>query len=71
MFYDLLPRRNYLQYSKNPGQIREEILAHYRQYKDFICVIDEIQKIPALLDERVGLISVRRSRKKEVELYES
>ncbi len=45
-----------MQYSKNPGQIREEILAHHKRCKNFKCAIDEIQKIPALLDEVHELI---------------
>jgi predicted AAA+ superfamily ATPase len=45
-----------LNYAKNPGRLREEILAHLRQYNDPLCIVDEIQKIPALLDEVHELI---------------
>lgn len=51
LYIDLLPQRNFLNYAKNPGLLREEIYAHLKQYDHFVCVIDEIQKIPALLDE--------------------
>jgi predicted AAA+ superfamily ATPase len=56
LYIDLLPQRNFLNYVKNPGRIREEILAHLKLHDDFICVIDEIQKIPSLLDEVHELI---------------
>ena len=51
LYIDLLPQRNFLNYAKNPGRVREEILAHLERYDNPLCVIDEIQKIPALLDE--------------------
>ncbi len=56
LYIDLLPQRSFLDYAKNPGRIREEILAHLQQHKDPICVIDEVQKIPSLLDEVHELI---------------
>ena len=56
LYIDLLPQRNFLNYAKNPGRLREEILAHLRENKKFICIIDEIQKIPGLLDEVHELI---------------
>ena len=59
LFIDLLPQRNFLNYAKNPGRLREEILAHLRQYNDPLCIVDEIQKIPALLDEVHELIESR------------
>jgi len=56
LYIDLLPQRNYLNYAKNPGYLREEIFAHIKKDKNFTCVIDEIQKIPSLLDEVHELI---------------
>jgi len=56
LYIDLLPQRNFLNYAKNPGRVREEILAHLKQYDNPLCIIDEIQKIPALLDEVHELI---------------
>lgn len=56
LYIDLLPQRAFLNYAKNPGRIREEILAHLRRNKNPLCVIDEVQKIPALLDEVHELI---------------
>ena len=51
LYVDLLAQRNFLNYAKNPGRLREEILAQLRCYDDSLCIVDEIQKIPALLDE--------------------
>jgi predicted AAA+ superfamily ATPase len=56
LYIDLLPQRNFLNYAKNPGKLRQEILAHLYDKGDSIVVIDEIQKIPALLDEVHELI---------------
>ena len=56
LFIDLLPQRDFLGYAKSPGKMREEILAHLNRYDNPLCVIDEIQKIPALLDEVHELI---------------
>lgn len=59
LYIDLLPQRTYLNYAKNPGRLREEILAHLDRHDQPVCVIDEIQKIPALLDEVHELIESR------------
>jgi predicted AAA+ superfamily ATPase len=56
LYIDLLPQRNYLNYAKNPGRLRQEVLAHLSKYSDPVVIIDEIQKIPSLLDEIHELI---------------
>jgi len=56
LYIDLLPQRAFLNYAKTPGRVREEILAHLERYDDPVCIIDEIQKIPSLLDEVHELI---------------
>jgi len=56
LYIDLLPQRSFLNYAKNPGRLREELLAHGKRYARFTCAIDEIQKIPSLLDEVHELI---------------
>lgn len=56
LYIDLLPQRNFLNYAKNPGQLRQEILAHLSKNDNSLIVIDEIQKIPSLLDEVHELI---------------
>ncbi len=56
LYIDLLPQRAFLEYAKRPSSVREEILAHRAKHHSFTCVIDGIQKIPALLDEVHALI---------------
>ncbi len=57
LYIDLLPQRDFLNYAKNPGRLREEVLGHLNRVQGiFTCVIDEIQKIPQLLDEIHELI---------------
>ena len=52
--YDLLDSEIYLALSRNPGRISEEL-----QPQDRIVVIDEIQKLPELLNEVHRLIETR------------
>lgn len=59
LYIDLLPQRAFLNYAKTPGRVREEIVAHLETHEDPLCVIDEIQKIPSLLDEVHELIESR------------
>ena len=56
LYIDLLPQRAFLNYAQSPGSFRGEVLAHLRRHKRFTCVVDEIQKLPALLDEVHELI---------------
>src|SRR5690242_19412912 len=56
LYISLLPQRAFSEYSKEPGRFRSEILAHQQKYPKFTCVVDEIQKLPALLDEVHDLI---------------
>jgi len=56
LYIDLLPQRTFLNYAKNPGRLQEEVEAHRQRHDPFTCVIDEVQKLPALLDEVHGLI---------------
>jgi predicted AAA+ superfamily ATPase len=52
---DLLTSREFARYSRDPGLLREEI----EQSAERFVVIDEIQKVPALLDEAHWLIENR------------
>ena len=52
---DLLAAREFVRFSRDPGLLGEEIAAS----KDRFVVIDEIQKVPALLDEAHRLIEAR------------
>lgn len=62
LYIDLLPQRNFINYAKNPGHLRQEILAHLLRNTDPVIVIDEIQKIPSLLDEVHELIESKGTR---------
>jgi len=55
LFYDLLLASEFRRLSANPGLLREECIAAGR--KSGPIIIDEIQKLPALLDEVHSLIS--------------
>ena len=55
--YDLLDAETYLALSQNPGRISEEL-----QRQDRIVVIDEIQRLPELLNEVHRLIETRGTR---------
>jgi uncharacterized protein len=55
-FYDLLKADNYLRLLSEPHLLREEILALPKKQLHLPIIIDEIQKIPALLDEVHWLI---------------
>ncbi len=56
VYYDLLKSDLYLRLQKTPHVLREEILALPKNQLDHPIIIDEIQKIPALLDEVHWLI---------------
>jgi predicted AAA+ superfamily ATPase len=55
--YDLLDSSVYLDLSQHPGRIAQELTA-----RDTVVVIDEVQRIPALLHEVQRLIEQRRIR---------
>lgn len=48
---NLLDQKEYLTFLKNPSHLRERILPIYKEDKGTWFVIDEIQKLPILLDE--------------------
>lgn len=55
IYYDLLKSDLYLELSKNPSRLRQEILA-LPATSDQLIIIDEVQKIPPLLNEVHWLI---------------
>lgn len=55
-YYDLLKSDLYLRYSKQPSLLREEVLALTADQLAYPIIIDEVQKIPLLLDEIHWLI---------------
>jgi predicted AAA+ superfamily ATPase len=56
VYYDLLKTDLLMRYEKHPYLIREEILTLPPEKLTFPIIIDEIQKVPALLDEVHWLI---------------
>jgi len=58
---DLLHHDVFLRFAKEPGQFRAEALAHIRDGCRTI-FIDEVQKVPALLDEVHALIEETKTR---------
>jgi len=54
LFYDLLDSANYLALSHNPGRLAEEVGSSVKRV-----VIDEIQRLPSLLNEVQRLIETR------------
>jgi predicted AAA+ superfamily ATPase len=55
LYYDLLKSDEFLRFLKSPYLLREEILA-IEEKADNIIIIDEVQKVPSLLDEIHWLI---------------
>ncbi|HQS84118.1 MAG: AAA family ATPase [Alphaproteobacteria bacterium 16-39-46] len=56
LFYDLLKSELFFAFSKSPFLFREEILSQTEDLLKYPVIIDEIQKIPSLLDEIHWLI---------------
>jgi predicted AAA+ superfamily ATPase len=56
LYINLLPERTFFSYAKEPGRFRQEILAHAQKHPNALIVVDEIQKLPRLLDEVHDLI---------------
>ncbi|MDN3030350.1 MAG: DUF4143 domain-containing protein [Candidatus Tisiphia sp.] len=56
IYYDLLKTDLYIKYLKQPSKFREEILALDLAKLTFPIIVDEVQKVPALLDEIHWLI---------------
>lgn len=50
-YYNFLDSKQFLRYSKEPYLLREEILALSPQIKEHPIIIDEVQKIPEVLNE--------------------
>jgi predicted AAA+ superfamily ATPase len=56
LFVNLLPEQTYFAYLREPGRFRSEVLAHIRKFPNARCVVDEVQKLPGILDEVHDLI---------------
>ncbi len=62
LYINLLPQRAFLDYANEPGRFRDEVLSHCRRHRGGRVFVDEVQKLPALLDEVHDLIESQRIR---------
>jgi predicted AAA+ superfamily ATPase len=62
IYYDLLKTDVMLEFTRNPAALREQLLAKNPTALQAPIVLDEVQKVPQLLDEVQGLIEDRRLR---------
>jgi predicted AAA+ superfamily ATPase len=63
LYVNLLPEQAYLGYMREPGRFRQEVLLHLRRHGNGgVVVVDEIQKVPSLLDEVHDLIETYDAR---------
>ena len=56
LYINLLPQRTALGYANEAGRFHAEILAHVKQNPRALVVVDEVQKVPVLLDDVHDLI---------------
>ncbi len=56
IYYDFLKSDEYLRYSKAPHKLREELIAIKNPQEKYHVIIDEVQKVPQILDEIQWLI---------------
>lgn len=59
--FDLLEHDTFLRLARDPSQFRREVLAHAKAGAKVVFV-DEVQRVPALLDEVHGLIEQKAAR---------
>ncbi|MBU0734872.1 MAG: AAA family ATPase [Proteobacteria bacterium] len=59
LVYDFLRTDLFIEFSKNPSLLREQLLAQDSNVLDHPVILDEVQKIPQILDEVHGLIEDR------------
>ena len=59
--FDFLKTDFFLEVSKNPAILREQILALNKSVLEHPIILDEIQKVPQILDEVHWLINVALS----------
>lgn len=60
LFINLLPEQTHFAYLREPGRFRSEVLAHVRKHPGARCIVDEVQKLPGILDEVHDLIETHR-----------
>ncbi len=62
LYINLLPQREFLQFSTVPGRFRNEVLHHLQKHPQSVIGVDEIQRIPDLLNEIHDLIETHKAR---------
>jgi predicted AAA+ superfamily ATPase len=62
LVYDFLKTDLYLEFSKKPSLLREQLLARDSEILNLPIVLDEVQKVPQLLDEVHWLMENKRLR---------
>ncbi len=58
-YLNLLPERTYFAHARDPGLFRQEVLAHVAAHPQALIVVDEVQRIPGLLNEAHDLIEAK------------
>jgi len=58
--YDFLRTDLFVEYSKNPARLREELLALEASRREHPVILDEVQKVPQILDEVQWLIEEKK-----------
>ncbi len=60
LFFDFLKSDLFLEFSKNPALLREQLLARHPSAFQHPIILDEVQKVPQVLDEVHWLIENKR-----------
>ena len=60
LVYDFLDTDLFLEFSKRPALLRERLLAKNREQLQFPIILDEVQKVPPILDEVHWLIENKK-----------
>lgn len=56
LFFDFLKSDLFIEFSKNPARLREQLLARHPRALQHPIILDEVQKVPQILDEIHWLI---------------
>ncbi len=56
LYINLLPYAEFLKYNKDSSLFRSEILFHFKKHGGFLCIVNEVQKLPELINDVHDLI---------------
>jgi uncharacterized protein len=62
LLINLLPETSYLSYAREPGLFRRQVLAHVKKSPNAMVAVDEVQRLPDLLNEVHDLIETQKIR---------